>query len=90
MWTTYSFPWKVTLGGGYRYVGRRFSNTSNARSVDGYSTVDAMISFPFTRHLDVRVNAYNLTNEYFFERLGGGHVIPGPSRSAMVSTVFRF
>jgi catecholate siderophore receptor len=90
LWTTYSFPWKVTLGGGVRYVGRRYSNTSNARFVDGYSTVDAMASFPLARHLDVRLNLYNLTNKYYFERLGGGHLIPGAGRSAMVSTVFRF
>jgi catecholate siderophore receptor len=90
LWTTYSFPWRVTLGGGVRYVGRRYNNTSNARFVDGYSTVDAMASFPVSRNLDVRLNLNNLTNEYYFERVGGGHVIPGAGRSAMVSTVFHF
>ncbi len=90
LWTTYTFPWKVTLGGGAHYVGRRYSNTSNERYVDGYATVDAMLSFPLNDHLDVRLNAYNLTNEYYFERLGGGHLIPGAARSVMVSTNFRF
>jgi catecholate siderophore receptor len=90
LWTTYSFPWKVTLGGGLHYAGRRYNNVSNARFVDGYSTVDAMLSFPLARHLDVRINLYNLTNEYYFERVGGGHLIPGAGRSGMVSTVFRF
>ncbi|MEX2303561.1 MAG: TonB-dependent siderophore receptor [Bryobacterales bacterium] len=90
LWTTYTFPWKVTLGGGVRYVGRRYNNTANVRFVDGYATVDAMLSFPLARFLDVRLNVYNLTNEYYYERLGGGHVIPGVARSAMVSTVFRF
>jgi catecholate siderophore receptor len=90
VWTTYEFPWRVTLGGGLHYVGRRYNNTSNVRFVDGYSTVDAMLSFPLSRHLDVRLNVYNLTNEYYFERLGGGHLIPGAGRSAMVSTVIRF
>ncbi len=90
LWTTYAFPWKVTLGGGWRYVGRRYSNTANTRFVDGYSTLDAMLSFPAARFLDVRVNLNNLTNKYYFERLGGGHLIPGAGRSVMVSTVFRF
>ena len=49
-----------------------------------------MLSFPLARFLDVRLNLYNLTNEYYFERLGGGHLIPGAGRSAMVSAVFRF
>jgi catecholate siderophore receptor len=42
------------------------------------------------RHLDLRLNLYNLTNEYYFERVGGGHVIPGAGRSLSVSTQFHF
>jgi catecholate siderophore receptor len=33
---------------------------------------------------------YNLNDAYYFDRLGGGHLIPGAGRSAMVSTNFRF
>jgi catecholate siderophore receptor len=90
VWTTYSFPWRVTLGAGGRYVGRRYNNTSNARFVEGYWSADAMLSFPVARHLDLRLNLYNLTNEYYFERVGGGHVIPGAGRSLSVSTQFHF
>ncbi len=90
VWTTYSFPWRVTLGAGARYLGRRYNNTSNARFVDGFWTADAMLSFPVAKQLDVRLNFYNLTNEYYFERVGGGHVIPGAGRAFSVSTNFRF
>jgi catecholate siderophore receptor len=90
LWTTYAFPWRVTLGAGVRYVGRRYSNTSNARFVDGYATGDLMASVPVTRYLNLRMNLINVTDEYYYERLGGGHVVPGPGRSLMVSTNFRF
>ena len=90
VWTTYSFPWRVTLGGGARYVGRRYNNTSNARFVEGYWAADAMLSFPVASQLDLRLNLYNLTNKYYFERVGGGHVVPGAGRSFSVSTHFRF
>jgi catecholate siderophore receptor len=89
-WTSYVFPWRVTLGGGLRYVGRRYNNNANIRSVDGYWTVDAMAALPLSRHIDLRLNLYNLGDAYYFERLGGGHLIPGAGRSAMVSAVFRF
>jgi catecholate siderophore receptor len=90
VWTTYEFPWRVTLGGGARYIGRRYNNTANVRFVDGYWTADLMASLPVTKHMDLRLNLLNLTNEYYFERLGGGHLIPGPSRTLMVSTRFHF
>lgn len=90
LWTTYDLPRGFSVGGGLRFVGRRFGNTINTRWVDNYWTFDAMASFPLSRHVDLQLNLYNLTNTYYFDRLGGGHLIPGPSRSATLSTSFRF
>ena len=90
LWTTYDLPRGFSLGGGLRFVGRRFGNTTNTRWVDSYWTFDAMASFPLSKHLDLRLNLYNLTDTYYFDRIGGGHLIPGPSRSATLSTSFRF
>ena len=89
-WTTYSFPWRVTLGGGIRYVGRRYNNVSNVRSVDGYWMLDAMAKVPVREWLDIRANLTNASNEYYFERLGGGHVVPGAGRALIITTNFRF
>jgi outer membrane receptor for ferric coprogen and ferric-rhodotorulic acid len=36
------------------------------------------------------LNVYNLNDAFYFDRLGGGHVIPGAARSVSVSTNFRF
>ena len=55
-----------------------------------YWLLDAMASYPLTDHVDLRLNLYNLTDEYYFDRLGGGHLVPGPGRSAMLSAGFRF
>jgi len=90
IWTTYLLPHRITLGGGPRFVGRRFGNNINTRQVEAYWLLDAMASFPVSKHLDLRLNLYNLTNEYYFDRLGGGHLIPGAGRSALVSAGFRF
>ncbi len=90
IWTTYLLPHRITLGGGPRFVGRRFGNNINTRQVDSYWLLDAMASFPVSSHLDLRLNLYNLTNDYYFDRLGGGHLIPGAGRSVMISAGFRF
>jgi outer membrane receptor for monomeric catechols len=49
-----------------------------------------MASYSVSRNLDLRFNMSNLNNSYYFERLGGGHLIPGASRFAQVTTNFRF
>jgi catecholate siderophore receptor len=90
IWTTYLLRSRLNLGGGVRFIGRRFGNNANTRWVDNYYTIDALVSFPITSKIDLRLNLYNLNNAYYFDRLGGGHLIPGAGRSAMVSTGFRF
>lgn len=89
MWSTYRL-WKLQTGGGARYVGRRFGNTTNTRVVDSYWLVEGMASYPLTEKIDLRLNLYNLTNRYYFEQIGGGHLVPGPGRSASLSASFSF
>jgi catecholate siderophore receptor len=90
VWTTLRLPRRLELGAGARFVGRRYSNTSNARRVDGYWAFDAMATVPLGPRLDLRLNVYNLTDAYYFDRVGGGHVVPGPARSATVSANLSF
>jgi len=90
VWTTYETPWRLTVGGGVRFVDDRFGNTANTRRVPSYWTMDAMASFPLTEHLDLRLNLYNLNDAYYFDRIGGGHLIPGPARTANVSVGLKF
>src|SRR5581483_3014285 len=89
IWSTYRV-WKLNLGLGPRFVDRRYGNNTNTRYVDPYWTLDALASYPITSKLDLRLNLYNLNNAYYFDRLGGGHLVPGPARVAMVSTNFHF
>lgn len=89
LWTTYLFR-RFEMGGGARLVGQRYGNNTNTRFVEGYGTIDAMASYRLTETVVLRLNIYNLTDTYYFERLTGGHVVPGPGRSAVVSTSFRF
>jgi catecholate siderophore receptor len=58
--------------------------------VNSYWTLEAMAAYPVTSKLDLRLNLYNLNDAYYFDRLGGGHLVPGTGRSVMLSTNFRF
>jgi catecholate siderophore receptor len=89
IWLTYTAR-KFTVGVGPRFMGKRYGNNTNTRVVDAYKTVDVMASYQVSSHLDMRFNLSNANNAYYFERIGGGHVVPGPSRYAMISTTFHF
>jgi catecholate siderophore receptor len=90
IWSTYTLSSGFHFGGGARFVDRRFGNTINTRAVDAFSTFDAMASYPISKHVDLKLNLYNLTDKFYFDRIGGGHIVPGPGRAAMLSTSFRF
>ena len=90
VWTTYRLPSGFHFGGGARFVDRRFGNTINTRFVDAYWTFDLMASYPISSHVDLKLNIYNLTDKFYFDRIGGGHIVPGPGRAATLSTSFRF
>jgi catecholate siderophore receptor len=91
VWSTYTLRSAgFHFGGGARFIDRRFGNTINTRSVDGYWTFDVMASYPVSKHMDLKLNLYNLTDKFYFDRIGGGHIVPGPGRAAMLSTSFRF
>ena len=90
IWMSYQFPRKLTIGGGPRFVGRRFGNNQNTRRVDSYWTLEAMAMYSINDHLDLRLNLYNLNNAYYFDRIGGGHIVPGAERTANVSLGFKF
>jgi catecholate siderophore receptor len=89
VWASYSLK-RISLGIGPRFVDKRFGNNTNTRSVPSYWTLDALASLPVSSKMDLRFNLYNLNNAFYFDRLGGGHLIPGAARSASVAMGFRF
>ncbi len=93
LWSTYDTPWDVQLGFGLQYVGHRhFTNANTGLEDPGYVLVDAMVAYHVTENIDLRLNGYNLGNaDYIYSaHAGGAHYIPGPGRSALLSTSFKF
>ncbi len=91
IWTTYNLPFRVQVGFGAQYVGdRQNGNTSTARTAPGYWTCDAMLNYQVNDKFNVRLNVYNIADERYIDRVGGGHFIPGAGRSAALTASYKF
>jgi catecholate siderophore receptor len=90
LWTTYDLPFGVQIGGGLLYVDGRFGNNTNAVSVPSYLRFDATIGWRITESVDVRLNFFNLTDEFYYDAITGGMAVPGAGRSALLTTNVRF
>ena len=62
-----------------------YRNTLNTQRVPSYWLTTALVSYGVNRHLTLRLNAQNLTDEQYVDRVGGGHYIPGPRRQVTLS-----
>jgi len=92
LWTTYNlFNERLQIGGGLQFVGdRKNGNGAAARTAPAYFLVDAMVAYKFTEKFSLRLNLYNLGDERYIDRVGGGHFIPGAGRSAALTASFKF
>lgn len=93
LWTTYKLPFGLTVGGGATYQGRWFLNTSGAvlYTTKGYWTTRAMLSYPVTEDLTVRLNVNNLFDKAYYIRIrNNGWATPGDRRSATLTVNYTF
>lgn len=92
VWTVYQFPWNLDVGAGAQFVDKQFSSDqiSSRRSAPSYWLVDAMLAYHVLDNLTLRLNGFNLTDEKYLAKLGGGHVVPGAGPSATLTADIRF
>ncbi|MCC6232769.1 MAG: TonB-dependent siderophore receptor [Verrucomicrobiales bacterium] len=97
LWTTYRFPFRLTVGGGARYVStiqRQTTTTAAAIHPEApeYWVLDAMAQYEVSRHLTLRLNVYNLLDEFYPLSLNnnGNRFNPGPPLSAMLTASLKF
>jgi catecholate siderophore receptor len=92
VWSTVDLPWRLQVGGGGQYVGRRTASTTApfdpvtglVKALPGYWVANAMAKRTLSSRLDLQLNVTNLTNAYYFDQLHPAHVVPGPGRTALV------
>lgn len=89
LWTTFDLPGGVGVGGGAQYMDSVFRNATNTTSVPSYWLVNATASYEVNSHLTLRLNASNVADEQYIDRIGGGHYVPGPGRQVMVTATVK-
>lgn len=92
LWTVHDLPGGVEVGVGAQYVGDRFNNanTTTRQSAPSYFLIDAMVGYELNKNVSFRLNAYNLADEDYIDRVGGGHFVSGAGRSFVLSTNITF
>ena len=90
LWTTYDLRPGLKVGGGVQYMDSVFRNQSNTTNVPSYWLANALVSYDVNDHLTLRVNANNLGDAVYVDRISGGHYVPGPGRLVLVSTNVKF
>ncbi len=105
LWTTYEFMGNWKVGGGFEAKGERFGYQPSAVNADsvftngrfdpnklpGYVRVDAMLAYE-VKQWAVRLNIKNLLDKTYYDSIydNGGFTVPGNSRTAVVTTEFKF
>jgi catecholate siderophore receptor len=90
LWTTYTLPWRITVGGGAQFMDAVFRNTLNTQQVPSYWLGNALVQYSLNAMLTLRFNLDNITDEQYVDRVGGGHYIPGPRRQGILTADVRF
>ena len=102
LWTTYRFPFGLTLGGGLQHVGSsylgrpddatRFIPNGQFGKLPSYTLVNALVSYEVTPNIDLRLNVDNLFNETYAISTNwpGTRATLGQPRTYLVSAGFRF
>ncbi|MFA9218685.1 MAG: catecholate siderophore receptor Fiu, partial [Sphingomonadaceae bacterium] len=96
LWTAYTLPRGLQLGGGARYAGKLLRGTDGAIGTPAYTNaywvLDAMLAYPVSKQLDLRLNLYNLADQQYVAAINksGYRYTPGAPRSASLSANFHF
>lgn len=93
LWTTYDTGIGLRLGGGFNYVGKfatRNSTLANRAWQGGdYLLLNAMAEYRFTDTLAVQVNANNIADERYLQRIRANDsyviAVPGEGRTVMAT-----
>jgi len=91
IWTTYALTDRWKIGGGANYVGERYTDDANTRTLDAYWRYDAMLAYRVNKNLDLQLNVLNLTDETYYDASHVGmFAIVAPGRSAELAANVRF
>jgi catecholate siderophore receptor len=90
IFTTYVLPWHdIQVGGGINYVSSRTASSTPVKGTNiierapGYVTTSLMAKYQISPTMSLQANVNNVTDAAYYDELHPGHIILGPSRSAL-------
>lgn len=95
-WSTYVFPFGLTVGGGVRYSGEMHRGRDGApgtpETTEDYTVWDAVVSYDVADNLNLRLNIYNLFDEDYVAAINksGYRYTPGRPLSFLLSASMTF
>jgi catecholate siderophore receptor len=90
VWTDVRFGRGFSAGAGVQYMDAVFRNATNTTEVPSWWLLSATAAMEVNRSLTLRLNAGNLADARYVDRVGGGHYIPGAGRSLSISAEVGF
>lgn len=92
LWTVHDLPAGFSVGLGTQYVGSRYNNSNAAtrQKAPDFILFNAMVSYSLNDNVTFRLNADNLLDEEYIDRVGGGHFVPGIGRTVSLTADFSF
>ncbi len=98
-WTTYRFPFGLTLGGGARYTDSQFRNgNATQASVTNLAVnpeawvFDAMAGYDVNQRVVLQLNLQNITDKFYLNSInnGGSRFVLGAPRSILLTAAVKF
>ncbi|HEX4141610.1 MAG TPA: TonB-dependent siderophore receptor [Candidatus Methylacidiphilales bacterium] len=90
VWTTYDLPDNFVIGTGFNFVDQRYALVNNVNSAPSYWIQQAMLGYQINKNVSVQLNVFNLWDAQYIDLVGAHQVVPGPGRTVIFSTSFRF
>lgn len=102
LWTTYSLPFGLTIGGGLQHVGSSYLGRPDDAlrvipngifgKLPSYTVFNGLLSYDLTENIDVRLNVDNIANKKYAlsTNWNGTRATLGAPRTWLVSAGFRF
>jgi len=91
LWTTYVFPFGLTVGGGASYVDKQYGDAANTKWIPSYTRWDAMIGYAIQDNISLQLNVQNLTDKTYFTKAYASHYASiAPGRAATLALNVKF
>ncbi|MTW01296.1 catecholate siderophore receptor Fiu [Duganella ginsengisoli] len=96
VWTSYTLPMGLKIGGGANYVGKLQRGTDGAVGTpayaDAYWVVNAMAAYQVTRNIELQLNINNVFDKDYIQAINksGYRYTPGAPRSGSLTANIRF